>query len=98
MWRAALVTLGGCSFMFMSLHEPADRCTAQLEAPVTDTVIAGSSVAFLGAETIAYAMNPSEHDIDEHVALIALVPLVLLYGASAVYGYTARSRCLRAAR
>jgi hypothetical protein len=95
MWRAAFVMLGSCSFAFMSapIARMPEDCNAGLEAPVTDTVIAGAAAAGLTATLIAAETSDRRWILETAHLLPFALPLAVLNGASAAYGYISRAHC-----
>jgi Zn-dependent protease len=92
---AFLLALGSCSFAFMSAPTssmPAD-CNAGLEAPVTDTVIAGAAAAGLAATLVASETSDRRWFWETERLLPIALPLAILHGASAAYGYISRDHC-----
>jgi hypothetical protein len=95
MWRAGLLFVGACSFAFMSSPKPVMEtdCNASYDAPVTDTVVAGAALVLSSA--IAAVSVTEQGGATLAPLLIPLVPMTLLYGTSATYGYLSRQRCER---
>lgn len=93
MWRVSLLFVGACSFAFMSAPSavPPPDCDARYEAPVTDTVIAGAALG-LTAAIAAFSLGV-QGGSNLAPLLLPLVPMTVLYGSSAAYGYVSRSRC-----
>ena len=92
---AAMVLTTGCSFAFMSFPPTATAadCTEQLEAPVTDTTI-----AVLAAGATATAVVAASHSTGENGGQVVFfaaytLPITLIEGISAIYGFHARSSC-----
>ncbi len=95
---AALVLTCGCSVVFM--HGPQkQRC--QLEAPVTDTVIAGLAAAAVSAVVIQDEVATCRSAFDNSCGLgipgdaviVVAAAVGLIEGASAIYGWGKRSDC-----
>ncbi len=91
----ALALLAGCSFVFMHGSDPDVRC--QLEAPVTDTVLAALAV---GVTTVAAVTQwRCTNSVDGcgprlwQLSLPFTVPIAVINGASAIYGFSKRSGC-----
>lgn len=93
MWRASLLFVGACSFAFMSSPKPGMEpdCNAGFDAPVTDTVVAGVALG-LSAAIAAFSVSV-QGGSNLAPLLVPLVPMTLVYGSSAAYGYVSRSRC-----
>jgi len=66
-------------------------CYDGFEAPVTDTVIGGSSLA-LATTTI---IHPDGVFPYTGAMLYALIPVAVVFSSSAVYGYLTRRHCER---
>ena len=96
--RWALGILAGCSFTFMHGSERA-RC--QLEAPVTDTVLAAAAtvVAVVAATSSGDSGAKCVIGVDCHEGvhgqplLIPSVAIGVVEAASATYGFVHRSGC-----
>lgn len=70
-----------------------DDCNAGLEAPITDTVIAGAAAASFAISAIAATFDHRWWLTTEHLSPF-VIPSAVVNGASAAYGYVSRDHCL----
>jgi hypothetical protein len=85
------LALCGCSIIgTRSVAEyGAEKCTTSAVAPATDTVAVAGAIAFA-----TYASLEMQ-DVD-HIAIPVAVGVGLVYGISAIVGYSRITRCKRA--
>jgi hypothetical protein len=94
------VMIGGCSFATMQTpHGSPPECTESQLAPIVDIGLAVAAPFFVYGLAKSSDTSPQQDDVGPAITTFLLgVPMMAVFGTSAIYGFIKADRCSRVKR